>query len=37
MTVGYSSLFALRFEVSCKTGEGLAEWYDWLRARVKEI
>jgi hydrogenase nickel incorporation protein HypB len=25
------------FEVSCKTGEGLAEWYDWLRARLKEI
>ncbi|MBW1912579.1 MAG: hydrogenase nickel incorporation protein HypB [Deltaproteobacteria bacterium] len=24
------------FRVSCKTGEGLEEWYDWLRDRVKE-
>jgi hydrogenase nickel incorporation protein HypB len=23
------------FEVSCKTGEGLEDWYDWLRNRVK--
>jgi len=24
------------FQVSCKTGDGLEEWYDWLRDRVKE-
>lgn len=24
------------FAVSCRTGEGLESWYDWLRARVKE-
>jgi len=24
------------FRVSCKTGEGLEEWYDWLRDKVKE-
>ncbi len=23
------------FQVSCKTGEGLEEWYEWLRERVK--
>jgi hydrogenase nickel incorporation protein HypB len=23
------------FEVSCKTGEGIGEWCDWLRQRVK--
>lgn len=23
------------FRVSCKTGEGLKEWYDWLREQVK--
>lgn len=22
------------FRISCKTGEGLDDWYDWLRARV---
>ena len=22
------------FRISCKTGEGLNDWYDWLRARV---
>ncbi len=25
------------FEVSCKTGEGLQDWYDWLKAKVKEV
>ena len=24
------------FKVSCKTGEGLDAWYDWLRDKVKE-
>jgi len=24
------------FEVSCKTGEGLEEWFGWLKERVKE-
>jgi hydrogenase nickel incorporation protein HypB len=24
------------FPVSCKTGEGLETWFDWLRARVRE-
>ncbi len=24
------------FPVSCKTGEGLGAWYDWLRAKVRE-
>ena len=24
------------FEVSCRTGEGLSEWYGWLRTQVKE-
>jgi hydrogenase nickel incorporation protein HypB len=23
------------FEISCKTGEGLGAWYDWLREKVK--
>lgn len=23
------------FEVSCKTGEGLDDWFDWLRQRIK--
>ena len=23
------------FQVSCKTGEGLEDWYNWLRKRVK--
>jgi len=23
------------FEISCKTGEGLGHWYDWLRGKVK--
>jgi len=23
------------FEVSCRTGEGLDEWFDWLRHSVK--
>ena len=23
------------FQVSCKTGEGLEEWYEWLREKVK--
>ncbi len=23
------------FEISCKTGEGLGAWYDWLRDKVK--
>ena len=23
------------FEVSCKTGEGLEEWYNWLKGQVK--
>jgi hydrogenase nickel incorporation protein HypB len=23
------------FEISCKTGEGLGSWYDWLREKVK--
>ncbi|MBW1702794.1 MAG: hydrogenase nickel incorporation protein HypB [Deltaproteobacteria bacterium] len=23
------------FEISCKTGEGLEEWYEWLRERIK--
>ena len=24
------------FQISCKTGEGLEDWYDWLRKEVKE-
>jgi len=24
------------FEISCKTGEGLEDWYNWIRERVKE-
>ena len=24
------------FEISCKTGEGLEDWYDWLRKEVKD-
>jgi len=24
------------FEISCKTGEGLVPWYDWLKAQVKK-
>jgi hydrogenase nickel incorporation protein HypB len=24
------------FKISCKTGEGLDAWYDWLREKVKE-
>jgi hydrogenase nickel incorporation protein HypB len=24
------------FPVSCRTGEGLSEWYDWLRDKVRE-
>ncbi len=24
------------FEVSCRTGQGLLEWYDWLKSQVKE-
>ena len=24
------------FEVSCKTGQGLGGWYEWLKAKVKE-
>jgi hydrogenase nickel incorporation protein HypB len=24
------------FKVSCKTGEGLEDWYRWLQDRVKE-
>jgi len=24
------------FEISCKTGEGLDRWYDWLREQVKK-
>jgi hydrogenase nickel incorporation protein HypB len=24
------------FEVSCKTGEGLEGWFDWLKSKVKE-
>lgn len=24
------------FEISCRTGEGLAPWFSWLEARVKE-
>lgn len=24
------------FRVSCKTGEGLEEWYNWIKERVKE-
>lgn len=24
------------FPVSCRTGEGLEEWYEWLRSRVRE-
>lgn len=24
------------FTISCKTGEGLEEWYDWLRGEVKK-
>lgn len=23
------------FEISCRSGEGLAGWYDWVKARVK--
>ena len=25
------------FEVSCKTGDGLDGWYDWLRAKIKSL
>lgn len=25
------------FEVSCTSGEGLSEWYDWLKSKVLEI
>jgi len=25
------------FEVSCRTGEGLEAWYDWLERRVKSL
>lgn len=24
------------FELSCRTGQGLSEWYDWLKLQVKE-
>lgn len=24
------------FEMSCKTGEGLEDWYDWIRGRAKD-
>ena len=24
------------FEISCKTGEGLEDWYNWLRKEVKK-
>jgi hydrogenase nickel incorporation protein HypB len=24
-------------EVSCRTGEGVAKWADWLRSQVREI
>jgi hydrogenase nickel incorporation protein HypB len=24
------------FQVSCKTGEGLGDWYRWLQEKVKE-
>lgn len=24
------------FEVSCRTGQGLPEWYDWLKSQVEE-
>jgi len=24
------------FEISCKTGEGLEDWYDWIRGRAKD-
>ena len=24
------------FEISCKTGEGLEDWYDWIRERAKD-
>ncbi|MEG2173772.1 MAG: GTP-binding protein, partial [Desulfovibrionaceae bacterium] len=25
------------FEVSCRNGEGLQGWYDWLRAKVAAV
>jgi len=25
------------FEVSCKTGEGLPDWYNWLKSKTKEV
>ncbi len=25
------------FEVSCKTGKGLSDWYNWLRSKIKEV
>jgi hydrogenase nickel incorporation protein HypB len=25
------------FEISCKTGQGLQGWYDWLKAKVREV
>ena len=24
------------FQISCKTGEGLEDWYDWVRKRIKK-
>ncbi len=24
------------FEISCKTGEGLEGWYNWIRERAKD-
>jgi len=24
------------FEISCQTGEGLDNWFDWLRERVRK-
>jgi hydrogenase nickel incorporation protein HypB len=24
------------FEISCKTGEGLDNWFDWLREQVRK-
>jgi hydrogenase nickel incorporation protein HypB len=24
------------FEISCKTGEGLDNWFDWLKEQVRE-
>ena len=25
------------FPISCKTGEGLEDWYNWIRKRIKEV